>query len=137
MADTIRKVDYWYTMTADKPGEGARILDALREERVNLLAFHAFPAGGKSQLDLVPEDGEKLLEAAKRAGIQLSPKKTAFVVEGRDRMGACADFLTKLAEAKVNVTTCDAVIAGGGLYGALLWVGPEDAERAAAALSAE
>lgn len=137
MADTIKKVDYWYTRTPNKPGEGARVLGALREAGVNLLAFHAFPEGAESQLDFFPADGERLLEAAKQAGIQLSSKKTAFLVEGQDRPGACADLLTKLADAKINVTACDAVIAGGGVYGALFWVAPEEAERAAAALGVE
>ncbi len=51
MPDTIRKVNYYYTTAPDKPGEGARLLQALRNAGVNLLAFHAFPSARKSQAD--------------------------------------------------------------------------------------
>ncbi len=66
MADTIKRVTYYYTKTADNPGEGGRVLGALREQGVNLLAFHAFPEGGESQLDFFPEDEAKFLAAAIR-----------------------------------------------------------------------
>jgi hypothetical protein len=46
MPDTIRLVDYFYLETSDKPGEGARILNQLKEAAVNLVAFHAFQKGG-------------------------------------------------------------------------------------------
>jgi len=54
MADTIRRVSYYYTTISDKPGEGARLLETLRERGVNLLAFHAFPSARKAQVDFVP-----------------------------------------------------------------------------------
>ncbi len=39
-------------------------------------------------------------------------------------MGAVAELHRKLAEAKINVTAIDAVCAGAGRYGAILWVAP-------------
>jgi hypothetical protein len=42
----------------------------------------------------------------------------------------------KLADAKINVTAIDAVSAGGGRYGAILWVKPKDVVKAAQALGA-
>jgi len=35
MTDDIRQIDYYYMSVPDKPGEGARILTALHEARVN------------------------------------------------------------------------------------------------------
>ncbi len=134
MADTIKRVTYYYTKTADNPGEGGRVLGALREQGVNLLAFHAFPEGGESQLDFFPEDEAKFLAAAVKAGMELSTKKTGFLVEGADRAGACSDLLHQLGSAGINVTALDAVRAGGGRYGALIWVSPDDVESAATAL---
>lgn len=136
MATQIRRVEYYYTTVADKPGEGARMLGALRDAGVNLMAFHAFPSGGKSQVDFVPENAEALKAAAKKAGIQLSEGKTAFLAEGDDRVGAVAEIMQKLGDAKVNVAAIDAVRAGGGRFGALFWVKPQDAAKAAAALGA-
>lgn len=136
MAELIRKVDYYYTTVSDKPGEGARVLGAIRDAGVNLLAFHAFPRAKKSQVDLVPENAAALKAAAQQAKIKLSAPKTAFLVEGDDRIGAIFDMLRKLGAASVNVTAIDAVRAGAGRYGALIWVKPADVAKAAGALGA-
>jgi len=134
MAEMIRPVDYYYIQVPDKPGEGAKILAALKEAGINLLAFSGFPQGKRAQLVFIPEDPVALLNVAKRAKWKLSPKKTGFLVQGDDRVGACADFLGKLAAAKINVTAIDAVSAGAGRYGAIFWVKPRDVSRAAKAL---
>jgi hypothetical protein len=137
MPDRIRRVPYFYVMAPDKAGEGARALRALRDAGVNLLAFSGFPEGRRSQLDFVPEDPAAFRAAAKKAGWKVTGPKTAFLVEGEDRPGAAAEILGKLADAKVNVTATDAVCAGGGRFGVLLWVKPGDVNRAAKALGAE
>jgi hypothetical protein len=134
MADTIRKVNYYYTTAPDKAGEGARLLGVLRAAGVNLLAFHAFPSARKSQLDLVAADTMALEAAAKAAKIKLSKPKTAFLLDGDDRVGALAGTLARLGAAKVNVTAVTGVCAGMGRYGAILWVKPRDVSKAAAAL---
>jgi prephenate dehydratase len=54
MADTIRVVEYFYVVTPDKPGEGARVLHTLKETGVNLLALSGCPEGRRWQLDLIP-----------------------------------------------------------------------------------
>src|SRR5262245_33036775 len=56
MAESIRRVQYFYVMAPDKPGEGARALKTLSEAGVNLLAFSGFPAGKRAQLDFIPEN---------------------------------------------------------------------------------
>jgi hypothetical protein len=137
MPDRIRRVPYFYVMAPDKAGEGARALRALRDAGVNLLAFSGFPEGRRSQLDFVPEDPAAFRAAAKKAGWKVTGPKTAFLVEGEDRPGVAAEILGKLADAKVNVTATDAVCAGGGRFGVLLWVKPGDVNRAAKALGAE
>ena len=136
MAETIRKVDYFYAEVPNKPGEGARILAALRDAGVNLLAFSGFPSGRRSQIDFVAENPDLLKAAARQAGLKLSPKKTGFLVQGEDRPGAVGDIMGKLAAAGVNVTAIDAVCAGEGRYGAILWVKPPDVRKAAQALGA-
>jgi len=136
MAATVRKIGYFYVTAPDKAGEGARVLGALRDNGVNLVAFHAFPTGaGQSQLDLVPADERAFQEAAKKAKLKISDRKTVFLVEDDDRKGAIADLLQKLSAAGANVTALDAVKAGPR-YGALIWVKPADTDKAAKALGA-
>ena len=135
MADKPRLVDYFYTHCMDSPGDALRILSALKDSGVNLLAFSAFPDGpNRSQIDFIPENTEALVQAAKKAGIPLSEKKRCFLIDGADRPGAVADILKRLADAKINVIACDAVCAGSGRYGAILWVQPAALQAAAKAL---
>ena len=137
MADTVRGVEYYYVTVPDAPGEGQRILSVLKDGGVNLLAYLGFPlGGGQSQIDLVPEDAETLRDAAGRAGLTLSEAKRALLVQGDDRVGAVADTTAKLAEAGINITAAAATGAGAGRYGMILWVAPEDYERAADAVGA-
>jgi hypothetical protein len=104
---------------------------------VNLLAVLGFPlGGGRSQIDLVPEDPQSLEAAAEQAGLTLSEPKQAFLVQGDDRVGAVAETTAKLGEANVNVTAVAATGAGSGRFGMILWVPAADYEKAAAALGA-
>ncbi len=134
MAETIRKVDYFYIQTPNKPGEGSKVLAALRDAGVNLVAFSGFPSGRKSQLDFIPEDTVAFKAAAKKLGLKLSPKKTGFLVQGDDKAGAVAEIMGKLAAINVNVTAMDALCAGAGRYGAILWVKTPDVRKAAKTL---
>ncbi len=136
MADRIRKVAYYYTVVPNRPGAGAKILRALREAKVNLLAFSGFPEQGGAQLDFVPEVRAAFLNAARRAGVKLSARKTGFLVTGDDRVGACSRVLDKLAAARINLVAMDAVTAGKGRFGALFWVRPAEVAKAARALGA-
>lgn len=137
MADRIRRVSYYYTMVSNRPGAGAKVLGALKDAGVNLLAFSGFPNGRFSQLDFVPEDGAAFLRAMRKRGFTVSPRKIGFLVEGSDRIGAVAAIHGKLAKAKINVTAMDAVCTKGGRYGALLWVKPKEVTKAAKVLGAK
>ena len=136
MPDTIQSVDYFYITTPDKPGEACPTLDTLKAAGVNLLAFTGFPSARKSQLDFVPSHSPSFLQAPKRAKLKISRRKSGFLIQGDDRVGAVCENLAKLAAAKINVTAIDAVSSGGGRYGAILWVKPKDVKKAAQALGA-
>jgi hypothetical protein len=136
MAETVRKVDYFYVTVPDKPGEGARALGVLRDAGVNLIAFSGFPQGRGAQLDFVPADAAAFRAAARKAKWKVTGPKRAFLLEGEDRVGAGADLLGKLADARINVTAIDAVCAGAGRYGVILWVAPGDVARATRVLGA-
>ena len=134
MADQIRKVDYFYIEVPDKPGEGIRVLGALKEAGINLLNVTAFPtSGGKTQIDLVTQDADALTRAAKTAGLTLSARKQAFFVQGQNRAGAVAEVLRKLSDAGVNVRAANGS-AGQGGFGMIVWVAPSDFATASRAL---
>ena len=136
MADRIRKADYFSVQVSNRAGEGARLMKALREHGVNLLAFTGFPNGRKAQVDFIPENTVALKRAAKAMKLGLGKRKTVFLLQGEDRVGALASVLAKLAAARINMTAMDAVCAGKGRYGAIFWVKPKDVARAARAVGA-
>lgn len=136
MADTIRLVEYYYVQVPDKPGEGARVLRALKQAGVNLLAFSGFPAGRRAQLDFVPADPAAFRRAAKANGWTVTGPKRAFLISGEDRVGAMADIVGRLADAKINVIAADAVGADGR-FGAILWVEPRQVKKAAQLLGVQ
>ena len=137
MSDKLRKVDYFYAMMPNTPGQGAKVMNALAAAGVNLLAFSAFPVDRQAQLDLVPKSSAKLMKAAKSMGLKLSHKKTGFLLTGKDRVGAVIAVLDKLALAKINVTAIDAVATGDGRFGALFWVKPANVAKTAKLLGAK
>ncbi len=137
MPDNVRRVTYFYVEVPDKPGEGAKLFERLREARVNLLSFTAFPTGGgKAQVDIVPQDTNAFLDTAKRHGLKVTGPKEAFLVQGGDRVGVVAEWLGRLSAAKVNVTAANACAAPGGGFGMILWVKASDLAAAGRALGA-
>jgi hypothetical protein len=132
-----RKVSYVDLKVQSRAGQGAQALAALRRAGVNLLAFTGFPEqGGRSQLDFVTDDLAGVRRVAKRHGWRLSRAKKGFLVQGKDRVGAVHAVVAKLADRRINITAVDAVAAGGGRFGMILWVKPRDYARAARALGA-
>ena len=136
MTDSVRKADYFYVEVANQAGVGSMYLKALRDAGVNLLAFSGFPAGRKAQIDFIPEDTAAFRAAAKKNKWKLSARKTVFLVQGDDRLGAIHEVIGKLAAAGISMTALDAVTAGAGRYGAMFWVKPSDVAKAARILGA-
>ena len=138
MADRVKKINYCYVTVPSRAGQGKKILDELKGAGVNLLAFSGFPSkGGKAQLDLVPQNMTALRQLARKNGWRLSKVKKGFLIHGTDRVGAALSHMAKLAAKKISITAADAVTAGAGRYGMLLWVKPKDYNRAARILRAK
>ena len=131
MADSVRIASYFKLAAPDKPGEGASALGRLRDAGVNLLAFSGFPRNRRAQLDFVPVDPIAFKSVAKEAKLKVLGPKVCFLAEGDDRPGAGAELMSRLAEAKVNVTALQAISAGSGRYGAIFWVKPRDVKKTA------
>jgi hypothetical protein len=134
MADQVRRTGYYTLAVADRPSEAARVLRALAG--VNLLVFSGFPRDGGSQLDFVPEDAGAFETAAQRAQLPISARKECLHIQGGDRAGAMSELLGRLGDAGINVRAVQAVCAGQGRFGAILWVAPADLQQAAQTLGA-
>ncbi len=138
MATEIIKFDYRYIIIDDQASTAATALNSLWQSGINLLGFSEFPhSSGKRQLDLIAEDTEELADTARANGLTLSDRKSGFLIRGENRPGAeMVEILKRLASAGIRVTSMQAVSAGAGRFGALLWVRPIDMHAAAEALGA-
>ncbi len=111
---SVKKVSYFKMKVPNRPGQGARALGELQKAGINLVAFSGFPQRGGAQMDFIPA------------------KPAAFA----DRVGEGSKLMSKLAAKRINVIAIDAVCAGSGRYGAILWVSPGQYGKAARALGA-
>ena len=136
MSYKVRKLNYYYAITQDKPGEAHKILSILAEVGVNQLAFNAMQMGPeRAQITLFPEDESLLLNVAKKAGLNLDGPYNAILVQGTDEMGALVEVHEKLHNANINIASSTAIADGSGSYGYLIYVRPDDYDKAAEVLS--
>jgi hypothetical protein len=135
MAYTVKRVEYFYTTITEEPDEGFQVLSQLAEQGINLLAFTAVPVGPmRIQFALFPADAAKLGALAKQVGFTLDGPHSALLVQGDDELGALSIVHRKLGQADVSVYASSGVTGGKGRYGYVIYVRPDQIERAVAAL---
>ena len=135
MTNIVRRVDYYYTEIPNRAGAGAEVLNALKAGGANLFACNGFPSSARrAQLVFVPSDRNAFIATAQKEGIKLVGPKTAFLIQGEDRVGAVADVVNKLGQAQINITAMQATASGEGRYGAILWVKPRNVGKTAEVL---
>jgi prephenate dehydratase len=132
----VRKASYYSMKVPQRPGAGAQLLGELKKAKVNLLAFTGFPASGGAQVDFIPKDNAKFTQAARKAKMKLSARKTVFLASGADKVGALTSILGRLAKAKINLVSLQAVTAGSGRFGAMFWVKAKDVGKTSRVLKA-
>jgi hypothetical protein len=133
----VRKTAYFSMKVANRTGQGARVLSGLAAHGVNLVAFTGFPRAGQAQVDFIPHNPAKFLEAARKLGFRVNKKKVVFLAQGKDRAGAVASICARLAGAGINMVAMDAVSSGAGRFGAIFWVKPRDVAKASRVLNAQ
>jgi len=135
MANTIRRVDYYYATIRDELGAAYRVLAQLAELGVDLLAFTAVPSGPNlAQVALFPADPNKLAAEARSAQLPLDGPYHAFLVQGDDELGAFASVHERLVRAGVDIYASSGVTDGRGAFGYVVYVREDQFERAAEAL---
>jgi hypothetical protein len=128
-------VAYFYVTLNDQAGEGFRLLAELAKLGVNLLALTAIPIGPqRTQLSVFPEDDGKFSAAAGKAGLAIDGPHPALLVQGDDEPGALAEVHERLRDAEVNVYASHGVTDGRGAFGYVLYVRPDEYQRAVRAL---
>ena len=138
MADEIKVVEYHMGTVPNKVGEGARVLEGLKNAGINLLGFLGYPKSARvTELVAVVEEKTKGVAAImKKAGVTPTSKGKGLLLTGDDRPGAVAEWVVKISAAGINIVSLHAVCAGAGRYGALIAVASLDLKKANKALCA-
>jgi hypothetical protein len=127
----VQKVAYFYANVRGEPAEAFQLLDHLAHQGVNLLALHSMPIGPENtQLTIFPEDASRFQSLAKSAQLPIDGPHVAVLVQGDDHRGVVAELHRQLHQAAVTVYASTAVTEGKGRFGYILYMRPEDAEKA-------
>lgn len=136
MAYTARKLDYYYTTVDAGADEAYELLEDLATLGVNFVAVTLVPMGPDStQLTLFPEDASRLKAVAKQTGLVIAGPHCALLVQGDDQVGVLPGIHKLLRREEVAVFASTAITDGMGHYGCILYLRPEDADRALATLA--
>lgn len=90
----------------DRPGELARVAEALGGAGVNIEGLCGLGVGGKGAICLVVEDAAGARSALEGAGVPIDAESEAIVLDvaaDADRPGAAAEIARKVADAGVNI----------------------------------
>jgi hypothetical protein len=87
----------------DKPGELARVAEAIAQKGINITAFSGATAGGRGAVMLVTNDEEGTRRALADAGCQVSESELV-TASLEQRPGSLAAAARKLADAGINVS---------------------------------
>jgi hypothetical protein len=132
----VRRVKHFSIDIEDEAGSGARVLASLRDNDVDLVALWGYPvAAGKARLEIVPEDADRFIAAAKAANMEIGEPTTAFHLRADDRRGALAEALELLARAHVTLSAAHAISDREGHFGAIIYVPRSELQQAATALN--
>lgn len=102
-------------VTADKPGELARVLDIVAGAKVNVIAYAGYSRDNKGHIMLVTQDNARVMPLLKGSGCEVREEPIVLVVD-KDAVGSGAALAARIARAGVNLSGAYATGAGSGEY---------------------
>lgn len=134
MSIKVSKAEYYSAVFDDKSGVAAGLFKLFKKNNVNLLAFHAFPKGNnQSQIDFFPKNPKRFGSILAEIGVKLAGPKYSFLLQGVDDLGAITEQHDLLAKQNISFRASSGVVDGDGHFGYIIWVKPQDFDRAAEA----
>ncbi len=135
MAFVIKRVEYYNTVVEDHVAGGSQLLATIAGAGVSFDAFKAIPLDSRrTQFSLFAKDGAKMIAGAVNAGLKMDGPYSALLIKGDEKSGALADIYKKLARAGIHVDESCGIADINEGYGVVLYLKPEDCEKAISAL---
>jgi hypothetical protein len=101
----------------DRPGELARVGEAVGGAGVNIDGFAATTGGGRGEIHLLVEDGAAARQALEGAGIEVTGEREVIVMPAPNTPGELGKAARRLADAGANIevaySTADAQMVFG------------------------
>jgi hypothetical protein len=115
----------------DRPGELARLGEAMGEAGVNIQGMCAFTGEGRGVIHLLVADDQAggARTALEEAGMGLADEREALVIDVEDRPGTLGELARSLGEAGVNIELAYTTFGGVRLV-----IATDDVDSARAAL---
>lgn len=134
MGHTIRQVTAVVLQVDDEVGVLHRVLCALRDAGVNMIAIASQRRQGTA-LMAIPEDVDAIRRLASHSDVHLQTRQV-FLIEGDDRVGALCDITKAIADAGISIEDI-AALSAARRYAAVLTFADADLEAAARCLGLE
>jgi hypothetical protein len=135
MALDILQVEYYNITVEGHIANAAELLAAVVGAGVDFHAFKAIPVKpDRTQFTLFAKDSSKITEGAKKSGLGLDGPYSAVLIKGDEKAGALAGIYKKLSQAGIQVDEACGIADINAGYGVLLYLKPEDCDKAMSAL---
>jgi hypothetical protein len=115
----------------DRPGELARLGEALGDRGVNIQGLAAFTGEGRGVVHVLVGDGDvtRAHEALGQAGMGVADEREVLVIDVEDRPGTLGELTRELADASVNIDLAYTTFGGVKIV-----IATDDMDNARAAL---
>ncbi len=135
MALDILQVEYYNITVEDQITHASKLLSTIAGAGVDFHAFKAIPVKpGRTQFTLFAKDSSRMIDGAKKAGLDLDGPYFALFIKGDEKSGALADIYKKLSQAGIQVDEACGIADINAGYGVILYLNQEDCGKALAVL---
>ena len=135
MALDIKRVEYYNILIKGQITEASKLLSTIAGAGVDFHAFKAVPLEpNRTQFTLFAKDSSKMIDGAKKAGLNSEGPYSALLIKGDEKSGALSDIYKKLSHAGIQVDEASGIADINAGYGVILYLKQEDCEKAVAAL---
>lgn len=131
MALDILQVEYYNITVEGRITNASTLLSAIAGAGVDFHAFKAIPVEpGKTQFTLFAKDSAKMMEGAKKSGLELDGPYFALFIKGDEEQGALAGIYKRLSQAGIQVEEACGIADINAGYGVILYLAQEDCDKA-------
>ncbi len=131
MALDILQVEYFNITVEDQITNASKLLSTIADAGVDFHAFKSMPVKpNRIQFTLFAKDSSKMLDGAKKSGLELEGPYSALLIKGDEKAGALADIYKRLSQAGIQVGEACGIANINAGYGVLLYLRPEDCGKA-------